>query len=57
MPVMLFCLLLSANLMLGPDYYGYGYGFAVALAVVVLISMLALSWTLEELGYETFMLQ
>lgn len=45
--------------MLGPDYYGYGYGygFAVALAVVVLISMLALSWTLEELGYETFMLQ
>ena len=55
MPVMLFCLLLSANLMLGPDYYGYG--FAVALAVVVLISMLALSWTLEELGYETFMLQ
>jgi len=55
MPVKLFCLLLSASLMLSPVYYGYG--FAVALAVVVLTGMLALSWTLEELEYETFMLQ
>lgn len=43
------------SLMLGPAYYGYG--FAVAMAVVVLTGMLVLSWKLDELEYETFMLQ
>ena len=43
------------SLMLGPAYYGYG--FAVALTVVVITGMLVLSWTLDELEYQTFMLQ
>lgn len=45
----------EVSIMLGPAYYGYG--FAIALIVVVLTGMLVLSWKLDELEYETFMLQ
>jgi uncharacterized membrane protein len=45
----------QVSIMLGPEYYGYG--FAVAMLAVVLTGLLILSKTLEELEYETFMLQ
>lgn len=45
----------EVSLMLGPDYYGYGFAFAMA--AIVLAGMLVLSWKLDDLEYETFMLQ
>jgi polysaccharide biosynthesis protein PelG len=53
--VLLNVLLTTLTLYLGPAFYGYGY--AVSLLLAVLISMYWLERRLDELEYETFMLQ
>ncbi len=48
-------ILTAISLALGPNWYGYG--FAMSLMIVVTIAMSVLSHKLENLEFETFMLQ
>ena len=45
----------AASVMFGPNFYGYG--FAAAVGIAALVGMLVLSWKMNRLEYETFMLQ